>query len=110
MELKIPPKVSDRAFKRLAEINKASKNRKFLRVAVKGGGCSGFQYEIYFDAPAGDDLKLEKDGETVLIDKVSLPFLENATIDYTEEIIGSRFIINNPNAKSTCGCSMSFSL
>lgn len=110
MELKIPPKVSDRAFKRLAQINKASKIHRFLRVAVKGGGCSGFQYEIYFDEPAGDDLKLEKDGETVLIDKVSLPFLENATIDYTEEIIGSRFIINNPNAKSTCGCSMSFSL
>ena len=106
----IPPKVSDRAFLRLAEINSGTAERKALRVAVKGGGCSGFQYEIFLDDPAEDDLVLKKDGEAVLIDNVSLPFLENAEIDYAEEIIGSRFVVNNPNVRSTCGCSMSFSL
>ena len=110
MDLMIPPTVSDRAFRRLAEINSGSDARKCLRVAVKGGGCSGFQYEILFDDPADDDILLECGNETVLVDKVSLPFLENATIDFAEELIGSRFVVINPNAKSTCGCSMSFSV
>ena len=110
MELEIPPKVSDRAYRRLAEINAGATERKSLRVAVKGGGCSGFQYEILLDDPEDDDMILEQGGEAVLIDSVSLPFLNNATIDYAEEIIGSRFVIINPNAKSTCGCSMSFSV
>lgn len=109
-ELTIPPKVSERAFQRLAEINADSDDKKCLRVAVKGGGCSGFQYEILFDEPGDDDLRLENDGATVLIDEVSLPFLQNATIDFSEELIGSRFIVINPNAKSTCGCNLSFSL
>ena len=110
MSLAVPPRVSDRAFERLAEINKQSGENRSLRVAVKGGGCSGFQYEILFDDPADDDMILEGQGQTVLVDSVSLPFLENATIDYAEELIGSRFVVQNPNAKSTCGCSMSFSL
>ena len=110
MELAIPPKVSDRAFRRLAEINAGAAERKSLRVAVKGGGCSGFQYEILLDDPEDDDLILRQGGEAVVIDSVSLPFLKNATIDYAEEIIGSRFVIINPNARSTCGCSMSFSV
>ncbi len=110
MELAVPPKVTDRAYRRLAEINSGPEARKCLRVAVKGGGCSGFQYEILFDDPADDDIRLARDGETVLVDKVSLPFLENATIDFAEELIGSRFVVINPNAKSTCGCSMSFSI
>lgn len=109
MSLSIPPKVTDRAFERLAEINGPSEERKSLRVAVKGGGCSGFQYEIEFDTPADDDVVIERLGQTVLVDSVSLPFLENATIDYREELIGSRFVVQNPNAKSTCGCAMSFS-
>ena len=109
MELLIPPKVSKRAYQRLTEINHNEEINKCLRVAVKGGGCSGFQYEILFDEPTADDLELKKDGQMVLIDRISLPFLKNATIDFADEIIGSRFIIINPNAKSTCGCSMSFS-
>ena len=109
MSLSIPPKVTDRAFERLAEINGLSDDRKSLRVAVKGGGCSGFQYEIDFDTAADDDVVIERLGQTVLVDSVSLPFLENATIDYREELIGSRFVVQNPNAKSTCGCAMSFS-
>ena len=106
----IPPKVSDRAYDQLAEINKNRSENKSLRVAVNGGGCSGFQYEILLDDATEDDLVLEKNGHAVLIDSVSLPFLENATIDFAEELIGSRFVVANPNAKSTCGCSMSFSL
>ena len=109
MNLTLPPKVTDRAFARLAEIG-AAEDGKALRVAVEGGGCSGFQYEIKLDEPAEDDLVLEKDGEKVLVDSVSLPFLENATIDFTEELIGARFVIDNPNATSSCGCGTSFSM
>lgn len=107
--LTIPPKVTPRAFARLAEIGAASKG-KALRVAVEGGGCSGFQYEIDLDAPKDDDLILSEGGETVVIDAVSLPFLADATIDFTEELIGARFVINNPNATSSCGCGTSFSM
>jgi iron-sulfur cluster assembly accessory protein len=79
-------------------------------VAVEGGGCSGFQYEIDLDAVKEDDLVLNGHGETVVIDSVSLPFLASAVIDYSEELIGARFVINNPNASSSCGCGVSFSM
>lgn len=111
MDLSLPPKVTDRAFDRLAEINASAEAPQALRVAVEGGGCSGFQYEITLDdAIEGDDLVLEKDGQRVLVDKVSLPFLTNATIDFTQELIGARFVIENPNATSSCGCGTSFSM
>lgn len=108
----LPPSVTPRAFARLAQINAAHQGTpRALRVAVEGGGCSGFQYEIKLDdAPADDDIVLQGQGQKVLIDPVSLPFLENATIDFTEELIGARFVINNPNAASSCGCGISFSL
>lgn len=105
--LAIPPRVTDRAFDRLREIGAAPKA---LRVAVEGGGCSGFQYEIKLDDPGEDDLVLEKDGERVLIDPVSLPFLADAEIDFADELIGARFVVNNPNATSSCGCGTSFSI
>lgn len=107
LTLTMPPKVTDRAYARLAEIDAAPKA---LRIAVKGGGCSGFEYEIDLDAPADGDLVLEKDGQIVVVDEVSLPFLENATIDFSEELIGARFVIENPNATSSCGCGTSFSI
>lgn len=107
MELNLPPKVTERAFARLAEISAAPQA---LRVAVEGGGCSGFQYEIKLDAPADDDLVLEGEGQKVVVDAVSLPFLSNAVIDFTEELIGARFVIENPNATSACGCGTSFSM
>lgn len=110
MTLTIPPRVTDRAFARLAEIAEATGEHKALRVAVEGGGCSGFQYDLRLDDPAGDDLVLEKDGQKVLVDQVSLPFLQNAVIDFTEELIGARFVIENPNASSSCGCGTSFSM
>jgi iron-sulfur cluster assembly accessory protein len=110
MQLTLPPKVTDRAFARLAEIN-ADNGTQALRIAVEGGGCSGFQYEIKLDeAVSGDDLVLEKDGQKVLIDSVSLPFLSDAVIDFTQELIGARFVIENPNATSSCGCGTSFSM
>lgn len=109
MELTLPPKVTQRAFDRLAEIG-ASDQGKALRVAVEGGGCSGFQYDISLDDPADGDLVLEGAGEKVVIDEMSLPFLANAEIDFTEELIGARFVINNPNATASCGCGTSFSI
>ncbi|KPP87295.1 MAG: hypothetical protein HLUCCA08_05025 [Rhodobacteraceae bacterium HLUCCA08] len=107
--LTLPPKVTPRAFARLAEIGAAGQG-KALRVGVKGGGCSGFEYLIDLDEPADDDLVLEGDGEKVVVDSVSLPFLADAVIDFSEELIGARFVIDNPNASSSCGCGTSFSI
>ena len=111
--MNLPPKVTSRAFERLAEIGAAT-DGKALRVAVEGGGCSGFQYDIRLDAPADDDLVLEGNGDgtgqKVVVDSVSLPFLTGAVIDFTEELIGARFVIENPNATSACGCGTSFSM
>lgn len=109
MELTLPPKVTERAFARLDEIG-ALDEGKALRVAVEGGGCSGFQYDISLDAEAPGDLVLEGGGQKVVIDEVSLPFLAGATIDFTDELIGARFVIDNPNATSSCGCGVSFSM
>ena len=108
--LNLPPKVTDRAFARLQEIAGDTGDVRPLRVAIEGGGCSGFQYDIRLDDPAEDDLVLEKDGVRVVIDPVSLPLLSNAVIDFSEELIGARFTIENPNASSSCGCGVSFSM
>lgn len=82
-----------------------------LRVYVTGGGCSGFQYSFAFDDQVGeDDMVLEKDGVTMLVDGMSFQYLMGATIDYQEGLEGSRFVITNPNATSTCGCGSSFSV
>jgi iron-sulfur cluster insertion protein len=110
MELTLPPKVTDRAFARLAEIAAVMGEVKPLRVAVDGGGCSGFQYSITLGQALADDLVLEKDGQQVLVDQISLPFLSNAVIDFTDELIGARFVVENPNAKTSCGCGTSFSM
>ncbi len=110
LTLTLPPRVTDRAFERLAEIAAQTGDARPLRVAVEGGGCSGFQYEIRLDEAGPDDLVLEKDGVQVLVDAVSLPFLENAVIDFSDELIGARFVVQNPNATSSCGCGTSFSM
>ncbi|MEP3687429.1 MAG: iron-sulfur cluster assembly accessory protein [Sulfitobacter dubius] len=107
--MNLPPKVTPRAFERLAEIGAADEG-KALRIAVEGGGCSGFQYDIALDEPAEDDLVLEGGGQKVVVDSVSLPFLADAVIDFTEELIGARFTIENPNATAACGCGTSFSM
>lgn len=106
----IPPKVTDRAFARLAEIAEDAGGPQVLRVAVSGGGCSGFQYEIALGQPEAEDLVLQGAGQTVVIDPVSLPFLAGAVIDWSDELIGARFVIDNPNAASSCGCGISFAM
>ena len=106
MNLRIPPTVTDRAFKKID----SSCESKTLRVAVKGGGCSGFQYVFSMvDQVNEDDQVFEKYECKVIIDKMSLEFLQGAEIDYREELIGSSFKISNPNASSSCGCGTSFS-
>ena len=108
--MNLPPIVTDRAYARLAEIARMTGQTKSLRVAVEGGGCSGFQYDIKLDDAQSDDLVLERSGQSVLVDAVSLPFLTGAVIDFTEELIGARFVIQNPNATASCGCGTSFSI
>lgn len=82
-----------------------------LRVAVDGGGCSGFQYrfELVQNAEA-DDLRIECDGQTALVDPVSAPFLKNSEITFVDDLSGAQFVIQNPNAASSCGCGVSFSI
>jgi len=82
-----------------------------LRVYISGGGCSGFQYGFSFDEGAQtDDIVIENDGVQMLVDPLSLQYLEGAEVDYTENLQGSRFVIRNPNATTTCGCGSSFSI
>jgi iron-sulfur cluster assembly accessory protein len=107
----LPPTLSDRAARRISAILAREAGGTMLRLAVTGGGCSGFQYNFALDeARLEDDLVLEKDGATVLIDPVSLDFLVGAEIDFTDDLIGQAFKINNPNATSSCGCGTSFSV
>jgi iron-sulfur cluster assembly accessory protein len=106
-----PVRVSERAAKRIAEILRAEAHPVMLRVAVTGGGCSGFQYNFALDDSKGDDdLVIERDGAVVLIDSMSLDFLTGAEIDFADDLIGASFRINNPNAQSSCGCGTSFSV
>lgn len=110
MSLTLPVTVTPRTFARLAEINEAD-GKKALRVAVLGGGCSGFSYEFALEeAPVEGDMVIEADGQSVFIDPESLPFLSGSVIDFKDELIGARFAVDNPNATSTCGCGTSFSL
>jgi len=82
-----------------------------LRVMVNGGGCSGFQYGFEFDENVADgDVLIENDGVFLLIDTMSMQYLAGSEVDYLEGLEGARFVINNPNAKSTCGCGSSFSI
>ena len=111
VETASPVTVSARAAKRIAEILKSEPAPMMLRVAVTGGGCSGFQYSFALDdARTDDDLVIERDGATVLVDPMSLDFLKGAEIDFTNELIGAAFKVNNPNAASSCGCGTSFSI
>ncbi len=103
--------VTDAAFGQLAAILDGAGEAKLLRVAVLGGGCSGFQYSFDLDETvAEDDVVIEKDGIRVAVDPVSQPFLDGAVIDFKDELIGAHFAIRNPNATSSCGCGTSFSI
>ena len=82
-----------------------------LRVYIQGGGCSGFQYGFSLDEEEKEgDTKVETDGVTLLVDPLSLQYLEGAEVDYVESLQGSQFVIRNPNAATTCGCGSSFSI
>ena len=82
-----------------------------MRVFVQGGGCSGFQYGFTLDELTNDDdFIIEKPGLKILVDSMSMQYLQGASIDYVEEIMGSQFVIKNPNAQSTCGCGSSFTV
>jgi len=107
----MPVTISDRAARRIAQILKAEPLPTALRLAVTGGGCSGFQYNFALDdAQMDDDLVVEKEGARVLIDPVSLDFLAGAEIDFTDDLIGQAFKVNNPNATAACGCGTSFTI
>ncbi len=82
-----------------------------LRIYIQGGGCSGFQYGFQFDDTAQeDDIAIEQSGIKVVVDMLSLQYLGGAEIDFKDDIMGSRFLVNNPNASATCGCGSSFSI
>lgn len=111
MDLALPVKVTDACAARLSAIAEAEGAQKNLRVAVLGGGCSGFSYEFTLeDESAEDDLVIEAGAGAVLIDPVSLPFLSGSVVDFKNELIGARFEVENPNATSSCGCGTSFSI
>lgn len=103
--------LTERAARRIRAIAAGEPPGSMLRVSVNGGGCSGFSYAFAFDtARADDDWVVEVEGATLLVDATSQPYLENATVDYVEDLMGSSFRITNPNATSSCGCGTSFSI
>ena len=100
-------KFTDKALKQINTLLSKKDKGSFFRIAIKGGGCSGFQYEFTFDqSKAADDLNFE----SILIDKASADLLKGSEIDYVSELIGEQFKITNPQTKSSCGCGVSFSL
>ena len=108
--MNLPPKVTPRAFERLAEIGAADEG-KALRIAVEGGGCSGFSYKFdLVPAAQDDDIVIEKNGATILIDELSMVYMAGSEIDFVDDLIGQSFQIRNPNAVASCGCGTSFSV
>jgi len=100
-------KFTDKALKKISSLLSEKDKGSFFRIAIKGGGCSGFQYEFTFDqSKAEDDLTFEN----ILIDKISADLLKGSEIDYVSELIGEQFKITNPQTKSSCGCGVSFSI
>jgi iron-sulfur cluster insertion protein len=103
--------LSPAAAKRIQAIGAREGRPVMLRVAVEGGGCSGFQYQFdLVDEAQPDDLMVERDGAAALVDVVSLALLKGSEIDFVDELAGAEFRVRNPNAKSSCGCGVSFSI
>ena len=103
--------LSPAAAKRIQAIGAREGRPVMLRVAVEGGGCSGFQYQFdLVDEAQPDDLRIERDGVAALVDLVSLALLKGSEIDFVDELAGAEFRVRNPNAKSSCGCGVSFSI
>ncbi len=107
----LPVDLTERAAKRINDVLRKEPQGSMLRVAVNGGGCSGFQYA--FDVTQerqDDDLVIEREGAVVLVDSVSLDFLRGSRIDFVNDLIGQSFKIDNPNATASCGCGTSFAV
>ena len=104
--------VTESATRRIAVLKTQEQAEKaFLRIAVSGGGCSGFQYGLSFDEQRNDDdFVFERDGVAVVVDDVSLGLLNGAEVDFVEDLMGASFQVRNPNAASSCGCGNSFSI
>ena len=99
--------ITDRAKKQIEKIIAESESKKYFRISVKGGGCSGFKYSFSFDSSKkDDDILFHK----AIIDKTSLNIINGSVIDFKVEMIGESFVINNPKASSSCGCGLSFSV
>ncbi|WP_273754259.1 MULTISPECIES: iron-sulfur cluster assembly accessory protein [unclassified Bartonella] len=104
-------KISDAAAQQIVQILLREPDKIALRISVEGGGCSGFSYKYDLVSEMGkDDLVFKKDGAIVLIDSLSIPFMEGAEIDFVDDLMGQSFQIHNPNAVSSCGCGVSFSI
>ena len=103
--------LSSSAAKRILALSAAEGRPLMLRVAVEAGGCSGFQYQFdLIDASDEEDLRIERDGAAAVVDAISLALLKGSEIDFVDELAGAEFRIRNPNAKSSCGCGVSFSI
>ncbi|QQF66649.1 iron-sulfur cluster insertion protein ErpA [Histophilus somni] len=111
-DLAVPLTFTDAAANKVKTLISEEENTELkLRVYITGGGCSGFQYGFTFDEKTNDgDLIVENSGVKLVVDPMSLQYLVGGTVDYTEGLEGSRFIVNNPNASTTCGCGSSFSI
>jgi iron-sulfur cluster insertion protein len=105
-------RISDNAAKRIVRlVAQEGEPELALRVAVSGGGCSGFQYGFSLDnARRPDDLLFQRNGASVIVDEVSFELLQGAELDYVQDLVGSYFAVKNPNATSTCGCGSSFAI
>ena len=103
--------LSENAARLIKAIGESEGRPLMLRIAVDGGGCSGFQYRFdLVDSVEEDDLKIERDGAAALVDVVSLALLKGSEIDFVDELAGAEIRVRNPNAKSSCGCGVSFSI
>ncbi|OYX58929.1 MAG: iron-sulfur cluster assembly accessory protein [Brevundimonas subvibrioides] len=103
--------LAESAARRLARLAEVEGHPVLLRVAVDGGGCSGFQYRMdLVETGEADDLRIETDGQAALVDPISVPFLKGSEIAWVDELAGAQFVIRNPNAATSCGCGVSFSI
>ena len=103
--------LADSAARRLATLGEAEGHPVMLRVAVDGGGCSGFQYRLeLIEAADAGDIVIRADGQAAVVDPVSLPFLKGSEIAFVDDLSGAQFVVRNPNAASSCGCGVSFSI
>ena len=100
--------ISDVAARKISELVATNEEEQALRIAVRGGGCSGFQYALALDKPKSDDHVFEHNGVSVVVDKVSMQFVFGSEVDFVDGLQGAGFTVNNPNVVAACGCGSSF--